>query len=156
MQFFTNIASKEYLVDDFDGNGYSDLCVVDKQTNEYYIMFFFENLVTRTYTSRTVKYAQVPTSLPLSKMQADEDFEPSEPKVEPVKPLPNFNVDVQEDKLIVTNATAGQKGILVRSVRQENKLQGVKWPRRIFDDPGKGYVHCSGRKETAYGFDKVV
>ena len=144
----SNIASKEFLVGDFDGNGYSDLCVVDKQTNEYYIMFFFENLNTRTYTSRTVKYAQVPTSLPLSKIQSDEDFEPSEPKAVPTMPQPNFNVDVQEGKLIVTNASAGQKVSLFDLRGKEINHKVSNGQDVSFATPAKGmYIVRVGKKQ---------
>lgn len=106
-----DLSSKEFLVGDFDGNGYSDVCIVDKNTYKYYIKFYYgENGSSKTTPDKKyVKNVKIPTSPSLAKTHFDEVFEPSEPEVAPANPLPNFNVNIQEGMLIVTNASAGQK-----------------------------------------------
>ena len=102
-----NLTSKEFLVGDFDGNGYSDVCIVDTETYKYYIKFYDKNGSSKTTPYKgNIEYAKIPTSPSLAKAHSDEH---DRLEVAPANPLPSFNVKVQEQKLIVGNTSAGQK-----------------------------------------------
>lgn len=106
-----DLSSKEFFVGDFDGNGYSDVCIVDKNTYKYYIRFYYgeDGFSEPTPVKKYVKYVELPTSPSLAKTHFDEGSEPSEPEVASASSLPNFNVNIQEGMLVVNNANAGQK-----------------------------------------------
>lgn len=102
-----NLTSKEFLVGDFDGNGYSDVCIVDTETYKYYIKFYDKNGSSKTTPYKgNIEYAKIPTSPSLAKAHSDEH---DRLEVAPANPLHSFNVKVQEQKLIVGNTSAGQK-----------------------------------------------
>ena len=144
------LASKEFLVGDFDGNGYSDVCIVDKNTGKYYIKFYYGEYASsrKTPDQKYTRYVKLPTSLSLAKIQSDEDFEPSEPKAVPTMPQPNFNVNVQEGKLIVTNASAGQKVSLFNLLGKEINQKVSNGQDVSFAAPAKGmYIVRVGKKQ---------
>ena len=144
------LASKEFLVGDFDGNGYSDVCIVDKNTGKYYIKFYYGEYASsrKTPDQKYTRYVKLPTSLSLAKIQSDEDFEPSEPKAVPTMPQPNFNVNVQDGKLIVTNASAGQKVSLFNLLGKEINQKVSNGQDVSFAAPAKGmYIVRVGKKQ---------
>jgi hypothetical protein len=141
-----NLTSKEFLVGDFDGNGYSDVCIVDTETYQYYIKFYGNKGSSKTTPYKeNVKYAKIPTSPSLAKAHFDEH---SKPEVAPAKPLPNFNVNVQEGMVIVTNASVGQK-VSLFDIRGKEISHKVSDGRDVsFATPAKGmYIVRVGKTQ---------
>ena len=134
----------QFLVGDFDGNGYSDFCVVNTATRKYYIKFFSSNgasITTSNSKSRTVKYVDFSTTYPLSKKAV----KPAKPEIAQEKAMPSFEAYVQDQKLVVSNTLAGQKVVLFDLRGKEISHKVSNGLDMTFDIPNKGmYIVRSG------------
>ena len=146
-----NLTSKEILVGDFDGNGHSDICIIDLNTNKYYIYFFeYDNkneiLKTKTQTNVTLKYVDFSSSYPNSlTKKAVKPAEPAKPEITQEKAMPNFNAYVQDQKLVVSNTLAGQKVVVFDLRGKEISRKVSNGVDMTFDIPNKGmYIVRSG------------
>ncbi|MBO7414412.1 MAG: hypothetical protein J6U20_12260 [Fibrobacter sp.] len=134
----------EFIVGDFDGNGYSDFCIVNTATRNYYIKFFKSNgatVMTDNYISKPVKNVDLTASYPLAKKA----IKPAEPEIAQETALPNFNAFVQDQKLIVSNAPAGQKVTVFDIHGNEISRKVSNGLDLTFDIPSRGvYIVRSG------------
>lgn len=144
-----NLTSKEVLVGDFDGNGHSDLCIIDLATNNYYIYFFnfndaTEKVTTTTAVNKAIKYVDFSSSYPLAKKSV-KSAEPAEPEIVQEKAMPSFEAYVQDQKLVVSNTLAGQKVVLFDLRGKEISHKVSSGLDMTFDIPSKGvYIVRSG------------
>lgn len=144
-----NLTSKEVLVGDFDGNGLSDICIIDLATNNYYIYFFnfndaTEKVTTTTAVNKVVKYVDFSSSYPLAKKSV-KSAEPAEPEIVQEKAMPNFSAHVQDQKLVVSNTLAGQKVAVFDMRGKEISRKVSSGLDMTFDIPSKGvYIVRSG------------
>ena len=146
-----NMTSKEILVGDFDGNGHSDICIIDLNTNKYYIYFFVQTtpplsrlVAYRTVTNRQVKYVDFSSSYPLAKKSV-KSAEPAEPEIVQEKAMPNFSAHVQDQKIVVSNTLAGQKVVVFDLRGKEISRKVSNGVDMTFDIPNKGmYIVRSG------------
>lgn len=149
-----NLTSKEILIGDFDGNGHSDICIIDLNTNNYYIYFFridykyYGDLPVMTLkksrtASRPVKYVDFSSSYPYS--LAKKAVKPAEPEITQEKAMPRFNAYVQDQKLVVSNTLAGQKVFVFDMRGKEISRKVSNGLDMTFDIPNKGmYIVRSG------------
>jgi hypothetical protein len=140
-----NLTDKEFFVGDFDGNGYSDICIVDLKTYKYYIYFFTTDANYNTTASNTVKYAKIPTSSSLSKQSVQE--EKQTPEVESVKPLSKISLHVQDRVLNVSNLSNGDE-VFVMDVRGKEIAHKTSYGTEVnFNIPARGtYIVRAGKK----------
>lgn len=115
-----NLSSKEILVGDFDGNGYSDICVVDLKTYKYYIYFFSSETLfdlagtgMKKSVTRQMKFAH-PAAGSLRKESPRVQEEKQEPV--PAQKVRNIAVRVQDMLLNVSNLFDGDD-VVVMDVR---------------------------------------
>ena len=130
----------DFVVGDFDGNGYSDICLINKTPNSYIIYFHSAEGIEQT-SSRDVKYVSFTSSPFLPK----KSVEPSEPKAAPAKPAPGFNVNVEGQKLIVSNTTAGQRVAVFDMLGKELNRKISNGGNLTFETPTRGmYIVRAG------------
>ena len=134
----------QFLVGDFDGNGYSDLCIANRRTHQYYIAFFdFEGAAIKIedHISRPIKYVNFSSSYPLAKKAV----KPAKPEIAQEKAMPSFDAYVQDQKLVVSNTLAGQKVFVFDMRGKEISRKVSNGLDMTFDIPNKGmYVVRSG------------
>ena len=134
----------QFLVGDFDGNGFSDVCIVNTTTRKYYIKFFswnFSNISTYNSSSRPIKYVDFSSSYPLAKKA----IKPAEPEIAQEKAMPSFDAYVQDQKLVVSNTLAGQKVVVFDMRGKEVSRKVSNGLDLTFDIPNKGmYIVRSG------------
>ena len=137
-----DLSSKEYFVGDFDGNGFSDVCIVDTKKYDFYLKFYQPNDVIASIADTVIKYVNLSSSPSLFKTHPDES---SEPKASPAKPAPDFNVNVEGQKLIVSNTTAGQRVSVFDMLGKELNRKISSGENLTFDTPTRGmYIVRAG------------
>ena len=144
-----NLTSKTILVGDFDGNGYSDICIIDMTNYKYYFYAFGDDPNNRNpyvlpYIPRTqVKYVDYS---PSHIVYAKKAIKPAEPEIEQEEAMPSFDAYVQDHKLVVSNTLAGQKVVVFDMRGKEISRKVSNGMDLTFDIPTKGtYIVRSGK-----------